>query len=120
MALTSQLTHYYNDKHGIEANYVKVFEMMSGLRAPENIGLTDKAVIFKMIKRVKFLFLILKFNNQYIIPCIAFVINFMIIVINCSLNDIILYGIPNSLSYALCCYYIFNISLWQMMYFYII
>ena len=34
--------------------------------------------------------------------------------------DTIIFGIPNSLLFSLCCYYMYSINVWQVIYFYII
>jgi len=119
LALTSQLVHYYNYKNGIKLSYLKVFEMMSGLVSPKSIGLTDKQQIYRMIKLSKNLFIVCKLNIAITVPIFAFMLSIVPYLLNCTLLDMIIFGIPHSLLLSICCYYIFNINLWQVVYFYL-
>jgi len=120
LALTSQIIHYINYKNDIKPSYLKPFAMMSGLIPPQSIGLTDKDKIYKMIKLSKLLFFVCRLNNERIIPVISFTVNFLPFLINCSVLDIILFGIPHSLIFSCCCHFIFNINIWNVVYFYLV
>jgi hypothetical protein len=39
---------------------------------------------------------------------------------NCTVMDIILYGIPRTILFSLMCYYVYSINIWQIVYFIII
>jgi hypothetical protein len=62
LALTSQLLHYINYKNDIKPIYLKPFTMMSGLISPQNIGLTNRDKIYKLIKLSKLTFFVCRFN----------------------------------------------------------
>ena len=54
ISILSQLINYYNYRNGIKATDLRVFQMISGLITPKSIGITDKQLIYKLIKRFKF------------------------------------------------------------------
>ena len=117
--MTSQLIYYYNYKNEIKPTFLKVFQMMSGLVSPKSIGLTNEKEIYKLIKLSKNLFLICEFVVKFAVSLFALTVTFLPYIINYSAMDTIIFGIPNSFIFTLC-YYIYNINLWQVLYFYII
>ena len=120
LAITSQLIYYYNYKNDIKPTFLKVFEMMSGLVSPKSIGLTNKEDIYKLIKLSKNLFYICELIVKIPVPVLVFNLNIIPLIINCSVMETIIFGIPNSFLFALCAYYITSINLWQVIYFYLI
>jgi hypothetical protein len=120
LALISQITNYYLYKSGIKQTYLKVFDMMSGLISPKSIGLTNKEEIYKLVKDSKILFSFCKWNSERVLPLMAFVTNLFPFIINCSLLDIIFFGIPHCLLYILFIHYICSIMFWPLVYFYFI
>jgi hypothetical protein len=71
--------------------------MMSGLISPKSIGLTNKEEFYKLIKESKILFSIGERNIDKVIPLMAFLLCFVSFIINCSLLDLMTFGIPYSL-----------------------
>ena len=62
---------YSNYINGIEPEYPKVFQMMSGQIPPKMIGLIEQEDILFLIKRTRILFSFAKFNNRIIaLACI--------------------------------------------------
>ena len=120
LALSSQLIYYYNYKNDIKPNFLKIFEMISGFVSPKSIGLSNEKEILHLLKVSKFLFIITKFISQNVIPIAAFMINIIPILLQCSTSETLIFGLPNSLLFSLCCYYVFSINVWQVLYFYII
>jgi hypothetical protein len=120
LSLTSQLMYYYNYKNGINPKFLKLFEMMSGLVSPKTIGLTNREVIYNLIKFSKSLFLLCAFNNEIIVPIFTFLLCFVPFIMNCSVMDSIIFGIPHSFHTSLSAYYMYNINTWQVLYFYLI
>jgi hypothetical protein len=120
LALISQLINYYNYKNGINPTYLKVFDMMSGLISPKSIGLTNKEEIYKLIKESKFLFSFCEWNTHIIVPLMGFLLSLLPFIINCSLLDIILFGIPHSILYTIAVHYTTSIMIWSVVYFYLI
>jgi len=120
LALSSQLIYYFNYKNDIKPNYLKVFEMMSGLVSPKSIGITDEKQILKLIKLTKLSFFICKLIIEKTVPLGAFALSFFAFFINCSIMDTMIFGIPYSLLFSWMCYYIFSINYWQVVYLHII
>jgi len=120
LSLTSQLIYYYNYENGINPTFLKLFKMMSGLVSPKSIGLTNREVIYNLIKISKSLFLSCAFNNEIIVPIFTFLLCFVPFIMNCSLMDSIIFGIPHSFHQSLSVYYMYNINTWQVIYFYLI
>ncbi len=120
LTLIYQLINFYNYKKGINPTYLKVFDMMSGLISPKSIGLTNKEEIYKFIRESKFLFSSCKLNTDSALPLMAFSLNLFPFIINCSLLDIILFGIPHSILYTLSVHYTCSIIFWPLVYFYLI
>jgi hypothetical protein len=94
--------------------------MMSGLVSPKSIGLTNKEEIYKMLKVYKITFKICELNAGKFVPITAFLINIIPYAMNCSIGETILYGIPHSLIYACGAHHVFNIIVWQVVYYYFI
>ena len=120
LAISSQLIYYYNYKNDIKPTFLKVFEMMSGLVSPQSIGLTNEEQIYKLIKLTKKLFCIYELFVSIGVPLLVFTFSIYIYITNCSVMDIIILGIPNSLIYTLSFYYIYSINAMQVIYLYII
>ena len=107
LAIISQIIYYYNYKNDIKPTFLKVFQMMSGLVSPKSIGLTNKEQIYKILKLSKILFNLCNYNTLFIIPLMAFLINFVTYIMKCTLIETIIYGIPHSILFSMCCYYMF-------------
>ncbi len=120
LALTSQLIHFYNYKNGIKPTYLKVFAMMSSLVSPKSVGLTDEEEINKLLKKSKQLIIACNLNTKFVIPLIIIAFNLIIFIMNCSIMDTVVFGIPHSLLFTLNSHYIYNINIWQVVYFHII
>jgi hypothetical protein len=120
LPLISQIIYYYNYTNGMKQTYLKVFEMMSGLISPKSIGLTNKEEIYKLMKVSKTMFSLGKSNSQIGLPLMAFLVSFVPFIINCSLLDIILFGIPQSILFTLCVHYSSSLLFWPVVYFYLI
>jgi hypothetical protein len=120
LPLISQIIYYYNYTNGIKQTYLKVFEMMSGLISPKSIGLTDKEEIYKLMKVSKILFSLGKSNSEIGLPLMAFSMSFVPFIIDSSLLEIILFGIPHSILFTLSVHYTSSILFWPVVYFYLI
>jgi hypothetical protein len=120
IALFSQLVQYYNYKNDIKPSYLKLFEMLSGLRSPKSIGLTDKEEIYKFAKLSKLLFTGTEFFAKIVMPFLFFLLTFLSFSLKCSLKELILYALPHCLKFAFCAYSVYSIIFWQIIYYYLI
>jgi hypothetical protein len=120
LTLISQLLHYINYKKGLKPSYLKPFKMMSGLVSPKSIGLINKVKIYKFLKISKQLFFICDIFTEKMVPIICLIINIWPMIKVCSLKQLILYIIPMNMIYAFCGYVAYSITLYQMVYFFLI
>ena len=94
--------------------------MLSGLRSPQSIGLTNPKEILKFAKQSKLLFQIVYRNNTYIMPFITLIPVTLFYSLNTTVFNTIVYGIPNAILFYLWGYYAWNLLLYQLLYFYLI
>jgi len=114
LALIHQFIYYYNSKSNINPKYVKVYDMMSGLVSPKSIGLTNEEEIYKLIKQSKLWFSLCRYNNQILTPIFCLSTSLLPFVLNCSVLDTIIFGIPHKLLYAIGFHFVCNIEVWQV------
>jgi hypothetical protein len=120
LTLISQLLHYINYKKDLKPSYLKPFEMMSGLVSPKSIGLTNEVKIYKFLKLSKQLFFICDIFTAKMVPIINLMISIPPMIKVCSLKQLILYIIPMNIIYAFSGYLVLSITLYQMVYFFLI
>jgi hypothetical protein len=113
----SQIIHYWYYKNDIKPQYLKPFQIMSGLVSPQSVGLYNQKDFRKMIKRFKILFKLSEFNASIFILFGLFM-STIPIVLNCSLSGIIFAGIPWFIVYTLYGKYVGNFFSYQTIYFY--
>jgi hypothetical protein len=118
LTIISQLINFFNYQNDIKPIYLKPFSMISGSITPKSIGLSNTKNIYNLINRLKILLFFCKFQSFTIIPA-SFAISVSSIVLNCSLNEILLYGIPWSLIYSIGINYCASFIAYQMTYFHI-
>jgi len=116
LSLSSQLIYYYNYKNDIKPNYLKVFEMMSGLVSPKSIGLTNEADIHKLIRIFKFL-MGLRFYLPSFMASAAFLACIAAFSHNFSTEIFLTIGIFHSILWWITCYFMYIIIYWQLVYF---
>jgi len=118
--MISQLIHCWNYYKDISPTYLKPFEMMSGLVSPKSIDLSNREEILKWLKRSKLLFKLSSFILNGTIFLASFLVSFLTIVVNCSVVETIIYGIPWSLAFAFSTHCAISFTIWQLVYFYLI
>ena len=92
---------------------------MSNLISPDDIGLhhEDATPIFKSAKR---LFIILRISINYTISTCCFLYMSLIYLMEVSLIEFIIYGIPNTIFWTIWTNHFWNIFGYQTLYFYIL
>ena len=94
--------------------------MMSGLVTPKSIEITDEIMLKQLLIKTRKLFNYNKyFNNEINFTISAFMCLIPYIIFT-PLRTALIYGIPNSLIVGICGRYNFAISLWQLIYYYIL
>ena len=119
LALISQILHYYDYKNNIAPEYLKPFQMISGLISPKSVGLTHEEDVYKLVKFSKISLKVWKFVSDLILFA-GFIISFVPFIQNFSTKQFIFFGIIHSIAWGISCYYIYSIIISQMAYFYII
>ena len=92
---------------------------MSGLEIPSAVGLTDISQIKPLITRTRFLFYMMDVVLKGTVPMLGIPMVLVPYFNYCTLQDTLLYGVPNSLHFILSCYYC-GINFYQFIYFYLI
>ena len=120
LPLSSQIFYYINHRNGIKPTFLRVFQMMAGSVRPISLGLTEEKEIKKLLKTTKRLNIILRFNNDQVLPilCILFVFSFYLFY--CETYETVIYGIPNTVLFIFWGRYYWNSCNFQFMCFYII
>ena len=119
-SISSQIIWFYNYKNDIKPTFLKVFQMMSGFITPNSIGLTNRDQILALIRRTRILFKILIFNTYIVFTIMSLIFCLMPYIIKCTLFEILIFGIPNTLFFTLIVHYVFNTILFHGIYLYIL
>ena len=120
LVVGSQFTYYYNHKNDTKPTFLRVFQMMSGSVTPRAVGLTNSEKILKLLKKTRISFKILSLNNNYFLPFLSFALIITLYLLNCTLAETLIYGLPNAVLYTAFAYHAFNIAFYQCLYFYIL
>ena len=112
ITINTQLISYYVYRNGIILKFMTIFEMLSGLRSPQSIGLTNPIEIEKFSKQSKLMFQIIYRNNTYLMPFLSGIPGFVMYLLNTSLYNSLVYGIPNAILFYLWGYYAWNLLLY--------
>ena len=118
--LSSQLIYYYNNNLYIRPTFLTLFHMMSGSVSPQSIGLNDEKQINKLISFSRKLFLIVKYQSQFIVPISGVIICLSFYIIFTSFTELLLYGITSAISIF---WFVLNFSNFlgfQYLYFYLV
>ena len=118
--LFSQLIYYYNNNLYIRPTFLTLFHMMSGSVSPLSIGLNDKYQVNKVLSLSRKLFIIVKYECQYIITMCSFILNISIYIAFMPFNEILLYGIPNTITVCFESIYFWNFLGYQYVYYYLV
>ena len=101
MILSFQIIYFHNHLIGIKETYLEVFRMISGSVPPIRLGLTNENQITRLVKITRICLRGAKLNNHLVCPIFAFVAVFIIYLVECSLFDALVFGIPNALLFLI-------------------
>ena len=116
----SQLIYYYNYRNGIKPTFLRVFQMMSGLVSPKSLGLTDGKEVTKLVKTMKRLYWIIRFNTDRVLIFFGPIFTLTIYFFYGQPYDTIKFGIYNAILLFFWANHYFNLFLYQFFVFYII
>ena len=111
---------YFNYKIGVEPTFLRLFQMMSGSVPPKVVGLKDITIIESLINKTRIILKAVEFNNRWLIIPFGILLSLGTYLTKATLLQTLLFGILNSIFYAMVLYHGFNIMLYQGFYFYII
>ena len=120
LVLTSQLIYYQNFRNGIKPSFLRLFHMMAGLVPPKSVGLTDVEEIKKLIRLTSKFYQLIHFHTKYVLPIYGSTFQLTLYVLYTHPLEILYFGIPNALLFALWIHYYWNFFLYQLLVFYII
>ncbi len=115
----SQLCHYWYQRNGVNYVWLKPFSMLSGLKSPSSIGITDENDVKRLLKNSK-RFLLISEIVGYFAFILSFLVSFIPLSIGREYRDIIFYSIPWSLFFGISAHYSTSIHALQVTHFHII
>ena len=118
--LSSQLIYYNNNNLYIRPTFLTLFHMMSGSVSPSSIGLTDEHQVNKLLSLSRKLFLIIKYQCQYIVPINIFVLVLSTYIMSNSPIEVLLHGIPNAILTSMIILWFWNILGYQYIHYYLV
>lgn len=98
-AIWLEINYYVNHKRGVKRTFIKVFQMLSGSISPASLGFdpTGANNVFKLVKYSRIAFALISLMRRSV-PLFVVFVAFMPYVLNLTLIEAILFGIP---SYAI-------------------
>ena len=88
--------------------------MMSGLVTPYSVGLIDERDIYKLL-RYRLVFKVIGYQTKYIEPLIAFMAQFILVLFNENLINVITFGISLSIQNSIFIYFYNNFLIYQIL-----
>ena len=119
MSFDTQILNYFLYKSGIRPTYLRLFEMISGQIPPNALGLFSEVLVTRIIRTARLLFLIANYIPLSLGSSI-FMINFLSFYSNSSWSELFIYVIPQSIGWFLIVMVVYNNTVWQLVYFYLI
>lgn len=120
MNLSPLLIWRHIKKHKNCANFLRVFQMLSGSIPPARLGLFDSMAINRLITKTRNFMYFSSINCKQVMPFIAFILTITPCVLKSSTLEVIVFGVPNAFFFALIGYHGFYILLLHGFYFYLI
>ena len=117
---SNQLIYYYNNNRDIRPTFLTLFHMMSGSVSPSSIGLTDEHQVTKLLSLSRKLFIIVKYQCQYVLPICVGIVLLPTYIMSTSVYEVLLYGIPTILIYLIIELHLWNFFSYLYLYFYLV
>ena len=114
-----RVLYYYNYKRGIKPTFLSLFDMFAGYMTPKQIGLTDRHQVWDLCRKSRVLF---KIVRQLQIYGVLIYITYILLSysIRCTLTEIIMYGIPQTILFTFMDHYCLPQILYLFVHFYLI
>ena len=120
MTLSSTTIWYSNYKSGVEPTFLRLFQMISGSVPPLRLGLRDSKEVLAIIRRTEVFMKFADFNCQKLFISFALILMLGTYLLEATLIETLVFGIPYAIHLAFVAYYGFSIMLYQGFYFDII
>ena len=117
MILMFQWINYYNYKRGVELKFISLFQAICGVISPNSLGINRVEEFNKIKYLAKKCFVILKYQNNYVITSAAMTTVVGLYVIAGETSMIIPYGLVHSLLWMSFARTFFSIVTYQIFYF---
>lgn len=104
IALT-QCLHYWDFRRGVRPVYLKPFGVVAGLYPPKAVGLNNEKDIIFMARVLKYCLILIEVNS-YSLILLSFSLHFLSLMFTYEWYQTIIFGIPWTVLFSLCVYYI--------------
>ena len=111
----NQFLHYYDYINDSFPLYLKPFGMIAGLCSPKSIGLSHESEIVRMVRIMRIAELMSLMNKVSII-FVASCMHLVPLIFVYRWYELVLFGLPWSILYAMCIFYITTHYLWLCLY----
>jgi len=113
------ILNFVNYCFNIPPAFLEPFEFLTGKTTVGASGLHNRQFIVSMVRKTKLALGLTEFNTK-LVCFVSFVLSFVPTLINFTLLENVLFGIPWSVIFAVSSYYTFSSYFWNMTYFYIL
>ena len=113
------ILNYKNYHHGVLPTFLKPIEFLAGKCSPIACGLHKPQFILRLARKTYWAIRLTEINTK-VVCFVSFVLSFVPALINFGPMEIILFGLPWSIVFAVSSYYTFSSYFWNLVYFYIL
>src|SRR5699024_4047759 len=110
--LTLNFVRYYIDQ---KPEFLECYDFLSGKVTPARAGLRNGKSILILVLKSKALLNITNFNTSLVFV-VSFVLSILPLISNLTSSEVILFGLPWSLVFAIASFYTFSWYSWNMVY----
>ena len=117
--LTTLLLNLYRFYRNCGPKFLKSLEFLSGNNTPTRCGMNNCSYIHKLSILSKSILKLANSNTRLVIIA-SFILSLVPLAMSCNASEIIHYGIPWSIIFAISSYFTFSSNFWNMAYFFIV
>ena len=117
--LTTLLLNFYRFKRNHGPEFLKSLEFLSGNDTPAHCGMKNGVYVKNLIISSKSI-LKLANSNTRLVFIVSFILSFVPLAMNCNSTEMLRYGIPWSIIFAISSYFTFSSNFFNMAFFFIV